>query len=85
MPSFLIISPHSHEECLKTLENVLAAGYLTHYQWACPSGDHTGYVLLEAASKAEALMSVPSFVRSKAHAVELVRFDAGQVKSMHHP
>ncbi len=83
MPSFLIESPHSPEECLKTLDLVLAAGYLTHFQWACLSGEHKGYLILEAANKAEALMVVPSFVRNKARAIELTQFNPEQVKSMH--
>jgi len=83
MPSYLIESPHTPDECLRTLDQVLAAGYLTHFQWACPSGQHTGYLMLEAANKAEALMAVPSVVRSKARVVELMQFNSQQVKAMH--
>ena len=83
MPSFLIESPHTPDECLKTLDQVLAAGYLTHFQWGCPSGQHTGYAILEAASKAEALMSVPALVRGKARVVELMQFNSQHVKAMH--
>ena len=83
MPSFMIQSPHTQEECLKTLDHALAAGYLTHFQWACPSGDHTGYLIIEAENKVQALMAVPSFVRGKARAVEVIQFNPDQVKSMH--
>ena len=83
MPSFLIESPHTEEECLKTLDHVVAMGYVTHFQWACPSGQHTGYLILEASNKAEALMSVPPLVRNKARVTELVQFTSEQVKAMH--
>ncbi len=83
MPSFLIQSPHSPEECLKTLDHVLAAGYLTHFQWACPSGDHTGYLILQAENKADAILAVPTFVRGKARVIELTQFSPEQVKAMH--
>jgi hypothetical protein len=83
MPSYLIISPHTKEECLKCLDHVLAAGYLTHFQWACPAGEHTGYLLIEAESKTEAMLIVPAFVRNKAKVIELCQFDPEQVRSMH--
>ena len=83
MPSFLIESPHSPEECLKAIDHVVATGYITHFHWACLAGEHTGYLILEAENKAQALMAVPSFVRSKARVVELTQFNPEQVKSMH--
>ncbi len=83
MQSFLIVSPHTAEECLKTLDFLLAAGYLTHFKWACPSGEHTGYAIVEAENENEALLAVPTFVRPKARVVELVSFDTNAIKSMH--
>lgn len=83
MKWYLIESPHTSEECLQTLQQVLAAGYLTHFYWGCKAGDHTGYVILEADTKEEALLAVPAFVRQKAQVVELVRFDPAEVKAMH--
>jgi len=83
MTSYLIISPHTPEECLKCLDHVLAAGYLTHFKWACPEGEHTGYVVLEAENKTEALLAVPTFVRDKARVIELTQFDPEQVRAMH--
>lgn len=83
MPHFLIESPHTDQECLKTLEQVLAAGYLTHFYWGCKGGEHTGWVIFEAPSKAEAIMVVPSFIRHKARAVELVQFDPEMVRAAH--
>lgn len=83
MKWYLVESPHTSEECVQTLQQVLAAGYLTHFFWGCKAGDHTGYVIFEAESKEEALMAVPAFVRPKARAIELVRFDPEAVRAMH--
>ena len=83
MPSFLIESPHTEEECMKAIDYVLAAGYLTHFGWACPAGEHTGYLIMEAANKTEALLAVPPLVRAKARVLELTMFNAEQVKAMH--
>jgi hypothetical protein len=83
MPSFLIQSPHTPEDCVKALDYVLAAGYLTHFQWGCKAGDHTGYVILDAKDKNEALMVVPTFGRGSARVVELTQFTPEQISAMH--
>lgn len=83
MASYLVESPHSGEECLKALDNVQAMGYLTHFWWGCPAGEHAGYVILDAENKSEALMAVPPFIRHKARVIELTRFNEEQVKGMH--
>jgi hypothetical protein len=48
MQKFMIISPHTHEECTMVVKQTLAIGYLTHFYWGCKSGDHTGYAMIEA-------------------------------------
>ncbi len=84
MDRFLVVSPHTDEDCVNALKQVLAAGYLTHFDWGCKDGDHTGWVILEAENAKEALMVVPSGQRQKARAVRLVKFSADQVAKMHH-
>ncbi len=83
MPTFLIESPHTTEECARAIKHILATGYITHFQWACLDGEHTGYLIIEAKDKSEALMLVPSFVRNKARVLELTQFTPEQVKAMH--
>lgn len=73
MNRYLIISPHTHEECARTFNEVVSAGYTTHFDWGCTDGDHTGWVILEAENANEALMVVPSFLRRKARAVKLTK------------
>ena len=42
--TYLIESPHTKEECLQALDDVLARGpeFLARFEWGCMSGDHTG-------------------------------------------
>lgn len=83
MPQFLIESPHQSQDCLAILDQVLAAGYLTHFSWGCMAGEHCGWVILEAESEKEARMVVPSLVRDKARIVQLYVFNADEVKKLH--
>ena len=75
MPRYLVVSPHLHEECTKAFNEVITAGYTTHFDWGCTDGDHTGWVILEADNSKEALMVVPSFLRGKARAVKLSKIN----------
>jgi hypothetical protein len=65
MARYLIESPHTSEECLRALDEILARdpGMLAKYDFGCMSGDHTGYVIVEAGSESEARENVPSFLR----------------------
>ncbi len=80
MQKFIIISPHTHEECTLVIKQTLAIGYLTHFWWGCKSGDHTGYAMIEAENADEALLSIPTMIRKKGKAIGLVQFDPEKVK-----
>lgn len=82
---YLITSPHTAEECLKALDEVNAQGpqMLSKYDWGCMSGDHTGYVVVEAANDADARNMVPAAMREKAKVVKLNKFTPEQIKSFH--
>ena len=83
MPSYLIVSPHSREGCTQVLQDTLATGYLTHFDWGCKDGEHTGWAIIEASSKAEAMMAVPTIARHDAHIVQLTKFTPEEVRAMH--
>lgn len=85
MDKYFIESKHTPEECLRALDEVLAKGsdHLSRIEWGCMAGDHTGYSIVEAGSKAEALEGVPSFLRPKARAVKLNRFTPEQIRAFH--
>jgi hypothetical protein len=83
MLSFLIISPHTQEDCAKVLQDILAMGYLTHFDWGCKDGEHTGWAIIEAENKGEAMMVVPSSARTRARVIQVNKFSPEQVRGMH--
>ncbi len=83
MRRFLVISHHTAADCVLALKETLAIGYLTHFDWGCKDGAHTGWAILEAEDKAQAMMSVPTFLRGQALVVQLTRFDPAKVEAMH--
>jgi hypothetical protein len=85
MARYLIESPHTQEECLQALDEILVRGpgALAKYDFGCMSGDHTGYCIVEAGSETEAKESVPTFLRGKARCVKVDKFTPEQIKSFH--
>ena len=83
MDRYLITIPHTHEDCLKALQQVEAIGMITHFDWGCKDGEHTGWAIIEAENKSQAMMVVPTFQRSKAHVVMLTKFSPEDVRTMH--
>jgi len=83
MERYLIESPHSAHDCRHVMEQVINLGYITHYDWGCESGVHTGWVIIEAENEEEALLSVPTFVRHEARAVRLNKFSPEKFENMH--
>jgi len=85
MSSYLVVSPHTPEECLTALDEVSAQGKgaLDKWYWGCMAGDHTGYEIVQAENEAQALQIVPTDIRAKAHAAKLNKFTAQQVESFH--
>jgi hypothetical protein len=83
--TYLIESPHSKEECLQALDDVLARGpeFLAKFDWGCMSGDHTGWAIVEAGSEAAARSTVPVLVRGKARVIEVSKFTPEQIRSFH--
>ena len=83
MERYLVISPHTAEDCAKAIKQIESVGSLTRFDWGCKDGEHTGWVIVEADSKAQALMVVPSVERPRARVVKLVKFGPAEVKAMH--
>ena len=84
MDRYLVISPHTSEDCRDAVQQVLFAGYITHFDWGCKDGDHTGWVIVEAENGKEALMVVPAKQRHTARAVRLTKFTAADIEETHH-
>ncbi len=85
MERYLIASPHTQEECLRTLDEVLAKGtwLLAKYEWGCMAGDHTGYCIADARSESEARETIPEFLREKTRVVKLNTFTPEEIRDFH--
>lgn len=83
MNRYLVIAPHTVEDCAKSIQQVEAAGYITHFDWGCKDGEHTGWVVIEAENANEALLVVPSFDRPKARAIKLTKFGPKDIPKAH--
>jgi hypothetical protein len=82
----MIESPHKPEECLKALDEELAKGkdILDKFEFGCKAGDHTGYALVDADTRNDALNKyVPNFIQQKARIVEVGKFTPEMIKSFH--
>jgi hypothetical protein len=83
MHRYLIESPHSGEECLELVSQVIAAGYATRFDWGCKAGVHKGWIVIDAEDEQQALLVVPALVRPKAAIVRLNKFSAEDIERLH--
>lgn len=83
MDRYIVIAPHTAEDCTKVLANVESMGYITHFDWGCKDGEHCGWVIIEADNPREALLVVPAFDRHKARAIKLTKFGPQDLKVTH--
>jgi hypothetical protein len=83
MDRFLIISPHTAKNCADTLKQVLYTGFITHFDWGCADGEHTGWAIIEAKDAKEAALVVPPSQRSTTRAIQLNKFSPEEIKGMH--
>ena len=83
MDRYMIVTPHTDEECLKLLDWIQAQGYLHHFDWGCKSGEHCGWAILEVDSEHQALLAVPPLLRGKAHAFKLSKYKDEDLVSLH--
>ena len=75
MERYLVISPHTLEDCRVAIEHFAKynAGFLTHFEWGCYDNDHNAYAFIEAETHEQALMAVPPLLRNKAKAIRMVQ------------
>ncbi len=83
MERFLIESPHLADDCNNALTQVLYLGYITHYNWGCKAGVHTGWAIIEADNESEALLTVPAYIRHEAKVTKLNVYTPDDFKKTH--
>ncbi len=82
---YMIVSPHTPEECLRALDEQLAKGpeILKLFNYGCKAGDHTGYAIVDVKSERDARALVPGFLLNKARIIEVGVFTPEVIKSLH--
>ncbi len=85
MAKYVVESPHTPEECLQALDELLEKGEdtLKKFVFGCKSGEHTGWAYIDADSEKEALETVPEFLRDKACAHEVSMFTPAEIRAAH--
>jgi hypothetical protein len=85
MARFLITIPHTPEDCIPELDSI--AGHskelLNRFDWGCKGGQHTGWVVIEAADERKARALLPINVRERGSAHLLNKFTEEDVRSFH--
>ncbi|RPH64747.1 MAG: hypothetical protein EHM89_00925 [Acidobacteria bacterium] len=78
MPRYMIQLPHdgNRQACIRAIQAIERHGshLLTHMDWGCKAGVHSGWAIVEVGSRQEAIQLVPPEARQAAVIVELNRF-----------
>lgn len=78
MARFLIELPHEADgqTCTRFVKLTLTSGshFLTHAEWGCKDGAHSGWIIVDADSKEEARLILPPPFRPQAKIVALNYF-----------
>ena len=83
MDRYIVETNHDREDCLHILDQFVAYGHITHFEWGCESGVCTGWAIVEAENESEAMLSVPALLRPKSRAVKLSRFTPELIQHFH--
>ena len=86
MQKFLIEVPHKSERmaCLQAVQAFLSSGshFVANADWGCRDGDHRAWIVVDVASKDEAMAIVPPICRSQAKVIALNTFTLRELESM---
>jgi hypothetical protein len=80
---FMVEFKHTPEECLKALDKIKDkdAKLLDKIEWGCMSGDHTGYMVVNASNEQDALKGIPFEFNAKAY--KIGKFTPKQIEEFH--
>lgn len=83
MPRYLIELHHDdeHEACVRALHAIQQYGshLVTHCEWGCRDGVHSGWLMAECETRAQALSMVPPDMRGDARIVKLDQFTPEEI------
>jgi hypothetical protein len=83
MARFLIEVPHEAEPraCALAIQLLLQTGshYLTHVEYGCFDGVHTGWLIVDVDNREEARRILPPVYRARAKIVKLAKFSLEEI------
>jgi len=83
---FLIEVPHdaSTVGCARVVDIFLKSGshYLTRADWGCRDGEHKYWMIVDVATREEALRILPPAFREHAHVVQLNKFSVEEIEQI---
>jgi len=86
MPRYLVEADHPPDPlaCIRAVRDILRMGshFTTHAEFGCSDGVHTGWILIEAASHAEARQVLPPRDREGARVTRLRRFRLDELEEL---
>lgn len=71
MKRYLVKTRHKKEQCLTVIKNLTINGKITLFNWGCEDGVYSGWVIGEADSKGEALLTVPAYELNTTRVMEV--------------
>ena len=82
---YLIETTHKPEDCVAALDTMVEKDkkLLSKIDWGCLSGDHTGYVIVEAANEQDARAQLPETLRAGAKVTKVTKFTPKEIASFH--
>jgi hypothetical protein len=86
MDRYLVQVSHDADTwaCAKVVQVFLGTGshYLAQADWGCRDGDHTAWMIVEAANRDEARQIVPPQLRAQARIVRLNKFTVEEIEAI---
>ena len=82
---YLIETTHTPAECLAALDTMAEQDkkLLAKTDWGCLSGDHTGYIVVDADSEQAARALLPEKMRANAKVIKVTKFTPKEIASLH--
>ena len=83
MPRYLIQLTHAdeHAACVRALHAVQQYGshLVTHLDWGCKDGVHSGWAIAECENRGVAMQMVPPEMRQEARVVKIDKFTPDEI------
>jgi hypothetical protein len=85
MAQFIVESKHTPEDCLASLDEIMAYDpkLLDQFLWGCKSGEHTGWAMFEGESEEDIKNMLPESMKKDARIIPVAHFTPAQIEAAH--